>query len=198
MSACANRPRLLSWSCSVLVTGLALMSCRKGCHEDEAWKQQLFTEVRVGNLPSVDALLSAENCPNVVNKIGQTPLMIAATNGRYDVANRLLKYGVKVDAKDGNGYTALMFASEACDPRLVRLLVDAGAYVPMRNFAKKETSFDLAKQRADFWSQHGGDSGVSRDIEVRWELSHPGESSPLPKAACSEVSGLLGKHAAGG
>jgi ankyrin repeat protein len=177
---------------------LALISCRAktGCYADAAWKQQLFTEVRVGNLPSVEALLSSEHCPDVVDDNGHTPLMIAAANGHYEVAKLLLGYGVKIDAKEKIGYTSLMFASEACEPRLVRLLIDSGAYVPMRNYAR-ETSFDLAKQRADFWKRSSESTAVSGlNIAQRWESEQGG--GPPPKASCAEVSDLLEKHTTGG
>ena len=90
--------------CCVLAA-LPLISCSEQalCDADAAWQQQLYTEVRVGNLPSVEALLSSERCPEVVDKEAQTPLMIAAANGHYEVAKRLLDYGIKVDAKQQEG-----------------------------------------------------------------------------------------------
>jgi len=190
-------PHFLPRVCCVLAA-VTLISCseKARCDGDAAWQQQLYTEVRVGNLPSVEALLSSERCPEVIDEKGQTPLMIAAANGHYEVAKRLLDYGVKVDAKQKDGYTALMFASEWCYPQLVKLLIDSGAYVPMRSYAEK-TSFDLANERAEFWEQRGGSSAPSGlTIAQHWQLDQRG--GPPPKATCAEVSDMLERHGAGG
>jgi ankyrin repeat protein len=53
--------------------------------------------------------------------------MLASTNGRLEVVQMLLAKKAVVNAKDKNGRTALMLASQGGHEEVKKLLVKAGA-----------------------------------------------------------------------
>lgn len=56
-----------------------------------------------------------------------TPLMSAACMGWEQMASDLIKAGAKLDIVDENGDTALHYSAQFVQPRVMRLLLDAGA-----------------------------------------------------------------------
>ncbi|KAI5291721.1 hypothetical protein KEM54_001253 [Ascosphaera aggregata] len=59
----------------------------------------------------------------------QTPLLIAAKDGRPDIVSSLLKGGADVAALDKKGRTPLILATKSANQQTIRLLLDAGAPV---------------------------------------------------------------------
>lgn len=62
-----------------------------------------------------------------------TPLMVAAEKGNLTMAQALLQYGAKVDARNAGGLTALMIAAARNHDSLVTLLLKAGADPELRD-----------------------------------------------------------------
>jgi ankyrin repeat protein len=89
-------------------------------------KDPWFAALEVGNLQQVRQLIQTEDV-NRRSSYTQTPLMIAAGNGWESIASELIKAGAKLDEVDKNGDTALNFSAEFENPRITRLLLDAGA-----------------------------------------------------------------------
>jgi len=79
-----------------------------------------------GHLDIVRVLLAAKAQVNRENRQGETPLMLAARSGRVDVVAELLKAGAAVDAADYAGHTAVYHARVNRQPRVLRLLQEAG------------------------------------------------------------------------
>ncbi len=87
-----------------------------------------------------------------VNKPGWAPLHYAATSGHLAVMALLLEHHAFIDAESPNGTTPLMMAAQYGTPQAVRLLLDAGADVNMRNqlglsagdFARRASRPDIA------------------------------------------------------
>ncbi|MEZ5608783.1 MAG: ankyrin repeat domain-containing protein [Burkholderiaceae bacterium] len=79
-----------------------------------------------------------------VNKPGWTPLHYAATKGHLKMMDLLLEHYAFIDAQAPNGNTPLMMAAFYSTPEAVKLLIEAGADVNMRNSASK-TALDLAQ-----------------------------------------------------
>jgi len=61
------------------------------------------------------------------NVKGRTALMLAAFRGDTAAVINLLDAGADVNARDKDGRTALIFAKEATEPAVVRLLTAHGA-----------------------------------------------------------------------
>jgi len=68
-----------------------------------------------------------------VNKTGWTPLHYAATGGHEAIARLLLEHHAYVDAESPNQTTPLMMAAMYGNAATVKLLLDAGADMNMRN-----------------------------------------------------------------
>lgn len=108
----------------------------------------LHIVVRKRELDWVGFLLGKGADPNVGDSKGDTPLIIAASIGFEEAASALVRRGAKVDAINRGGVTALSMAVQQRHPRLVELLLKAGAdpdkpdrlsgYTP-RDYAKRDT-----------------------------------------------------------
>jgi uncharacterized protein len=68
-----------------------------------------------------------------VNKPGWAPLHYAATRGDLQIMELLLEHHAFIDAESPNGSTPLMMAAHYGTPAAVKLLLEAGADTAMRN-----------------------------------------------------------------
>ena len=89
-----------------------------------------------------------------VNKPGWTPLHYAATNGHLEIMNLLLENHAYIDAESPNKTTPLMMAAQYGTPSAVKLLLEAGADVTLRN--------ELGLNAIDF--AHRGKRGDSAEL----------------------------------
>lgn len=79
------------------------------------------------------------------------PLVVAALLGRQTVVDTLLAFGVDVNARCGNGETALHAAARGNWPTLVDRLIDAGACVDARDAMTGRRPLDVAVYT---WGRH--------------------------------------------
>ena len=103
---------------------------------------------RKRELDWVGFLLNKGADPNMADGKGDTPLTIAAEIGFEEAAAPLIGRGAKVDGTNRRGETALAVAVQQRQPRMVELLLRAGAnpdkgdrvtgYTP-RDYAKRDT-----------------------------------------------------------
>jgi hypothetical protein len=63
---------------------------------------------------------------NVVNSVDETPLMMAALNNQFDLAQVLIERGAEVNRK---GWTPLHYAATKGHIAMMRLLLDNSAYI---------------------------------------------------------------------
>jgi len=80
-----------------------------------------------------------------------TPLILAASVGNENaggIIQALLKHGAKIEARNGNGSTALIEAAERRHPEIVRILIDQGADVNAVS-AHGHTALFLAERHKD-------------------------------------------------
>jgi hypothetical protein len=93
----------------------------------------------------VKLLLSAGVSPNATNRYS-TPLTSAAYRGNSDlIALLLAQPGIKIDAADVDGYTALMWAADHGSLNIENMLIKAGADARPKN-SWGETASDLAEK----------------------------------------------------
>ncbi len=104
--------------------------------------------VRKRELDWVGFLLTRGADPNIADGKGDIPLTIAAEIGFEEGAAQLIRRGARIDGVNRRGETALAVAVQQRQPRLVELLLKAGAnpdkgdhvtgYSP-RDYAKRDT-----------------------------------------------------------
>lgn len=116
----------------------------KGYNGDTA----LLIVTRKRELDWVGFLLTRGADPNIGDSDGDTPLIVAAEIGFEEAANYMLSRGARVDLGNRKGETPLTRAVQQRHPRMVELLLRAGAnpdkpdhitgYTP-RDYAKRDT-----------------------------------------------------------
>jgi uncharacterized protein len=85
------------------------------------------------DLTMAKRLLDAGAVASTPNRVGATPMLMAALNGSADMIDLLLGAGVNIDSPlSSTGDTALMVASRTGIPEAVRVLLDNGAAVNAR------------------------------------------------------------------
>jgi ankyrin repeat protein len=84
-----------------------------------------------GNLPVVKALVQGRKAK--VDHIGWTPLHYASAKGQLEIAQYLLANGSAVDSMSPGNTTPLMMAVQSGNEQLVKLLLDKGADLQLKN-----------------------------------------------------------------
>ena len=103
---------------------------------------------------------------------GETPLMLAAPYGSPELLQLLMRAGANVNARDGRGMTPLMLAvaAENQDPRVVEMLLEAGAERGITSIAG-ETAFD--------WACKYGNPATLRLLDASRSCERPTPASRL-------------------
>lgn len=91
-------------------------------------------------------LLSKQAKPNVSDKKGVTPLMLASQLNWTDGAALLLKMGAEIDAANRSGETALIRAVQLRNTEMVKLLVKSGANPDKQDSVAGYSARDYATQ----------------------------------------------------
>jgi uncharacterized protein len=105
-----------------------------------------------GNLPVVKALVQGRNAR--LDHIGWTPLHYACSRGHLEVAQFLLANGAIVDSLSPGYTTPLMMAVQSGNEQLVKLLLDKGADIQLRN-TNGLTAIDIAVIYEKPWIAEG-------------------------------------------
>ncbi|KAI1885423.1 hypothetical protein AGOR_G00220000 [Albula goreensis] len=92
---------------------------------------ELRDAVKTGDYLAVKLALSSKEDYNLdqEDSSGMSLAMLAAAGGQDDILRLLIKKGVKVNARQKNGTTAVMHAAEKNFLTTVAILLEAGAYV---------------------------------------------------------------------
>ena len=108
----------------------------------------LVLTTRKRDLAWVSFLLRKGADPNMGDAKGDTPLIISSSLGFEEATTALLRHGAKVDGTNRRGETALSVAVQQRQPRIVEVLMKAGAnpdkgdhvtgFSP-RDYAKRDT-----------------------------------------------------------
>jgi len=123
------------------------------------------------DLPVVKALVLQRKA--MVNHIGWTPLHYACTKGHLEVAQFLIANGAIVDSPNLGDTTPLMMAVQSGNEQLVKLLLDKGADIQLRN-TNGLSAIDIADIYDKAW--------ISEGLRARWQKlykqPYPGPLKP--------------------
>ena len=114
---------------------------------------------RLGDEKAAHNLLECGVNPNARDKHSETPLHLAAANGRTIVASMLIERHADVNALDDMGWTPLVMAASYGKLGVVRLLLENGANIGSVGDSG-ETPLGVAimwnhRKTADFLRSHG-------------------------------------------
>ena len=93
----------------------------------------LHTAIGANDLDKALALLAAGADPDERDGDGRTPLMYAAVDDMFEVAEALLRAGADPNAHDGDAWCATHFAAQTPHLRMLELLLQYGAAVESQN-----------------------------------------------------------------
>ncbi len=82
---------------------------------------------------SLSALLESGGQIDQLDSDGRTPLMHAVIDRNHDLAVLLLKWKANPNIQEKGSWTALHFAAQECETRMVRLLLENGAEVDAKD-----------------------------------------------------------------
>jgi uncharacterized protein len=106
----------------------------------------LHLAVKKRTLNWVGYLLAHDADPNLADKNGDTPLIIAARLGFGEGVERLLRARALVDKPNRLGETPLIVATQLRQERIVRMLLEAGADPDRPDYAAGYSARDYARR----------------------------------------------------
>jgi ankyrin repeat protein len=104
-----------------------------------------------------------------INRKGWTPLHYAATRGHRDMMRLLLEHDAYIDSEAANGTTPLMMAAYAAPPLAVKLLLEEGADPTLVNDGNA-SALDLA-----ITAEHEQSAFYLRAFIEAWHIQNPSE-----------------------
>jgi ankyrin repeat protein len=151
----------------------------------------LHWAVRADQVEIAKLLLQSGADANAQNRLGVTPLYLAAVNGNPAMIAALVKAGADVNQVDKTGESILMTASRTGDAESVRVLLEAGANPSFAEAQLQLTPLMLAA--------HGGHHEIVRhllkhgaDLSARTRAG----TAPAPRLPCVDRTGC-GSHGVG-
>ena len=111
-----------------------------------------------GDLTLVKTLVLQKKA--MVNHIGWTPLHYACSKGNLEVAQFLVTNGALVDSLSPGNTTPLMMAVQSGNEQLIKLLLDKGADIQLRN-TNGLSAIDIADIYEKPW--------ISEGLRARWQ-----------------------------
>ncbi|MEN8176054.1 MAG: thioredoxin fold domain-containing protein [Pseudomonadota bacterium] len=126
-----------------------------------------------GNPEMVSLLLAAGATADVSDRLGRTPLHLAAKE-LTETSRLLIQAGADVDSRNAGGITPLMLAAGGDRREIVDLLLAAGARVDLKDYqgdsvvdwAQRGGNPDLARMLEGHLAAHAGDTGQARGEEI--------------------------------
>ena len=117
--------------------------------------------------------------PNLADRKGVTPLMLATQLGFVEGAARLIKNKASVDGTNRSGETPLIRAVQLRNPEMVRLLLKSGA-----NPDKRDAVAGLSAR--EYAAQDGRNSAILAIIERGGQTEEPKKSGELDFSGIAE------------
>lgn len=99
----------------------------------EAPDMDIYAAVFMGNIKAVRQHIKAGSDLNKKDQYGSSPLTIAATFGKTDVAKALIEAGADLNTRSNDGSTPLHTAAFFCRTQIVIALLEKGADKTLKN-----------------------------------------------------------------
>ena len=93
----------------------------------------LFDLIKNGKIDLVKKKIESGADVNIKDNDGNSPLILASSEGCIEIVKLLIDHGVGVDVKNNNGDTSLYWAAEKGHSEIVKLLLEHGADVNAKN-----------------------------------------------------------------
>ncbi len=124
------------------VPGSTVVNAREGDSGDTA----LHIVIRRSDVPWLGFLLQGGADPNLRDRAGNTPLLLATINNFTEGVRILLLVQARVDLKNNSGETPLIKAVQARNVTVAKMLLDAGADPDIADNAAGYSARDYAMQ----------------------------------------------------
>jgi len=121
----------------------------------------IHTAAFMGNIKAIEQHISAGSDLNVKDQYGSTPLIIATTFGKTEVAKALINGGADLSIAGNDGSTPLHTAAFFCRVEIVKALLAKGAN---KNIKNSYGSTPLASVSAPFDQVKGIYDQISKDL----------------------------------
>lgn len=130
---------------------------------DKNYRNTLKTAIENADLKAVQKIIGEQEVPvDVKLNDSDTPLIVAAVKGQYQIAEYLIQKGANVDYRNSNKNTVLMLAGYYGHARIVKLLLKNGANISAVgggsrtaiNWAHENNQHDIVKLLKKVW-EHG-------------------------------------------
>jgi ankyrin repeat protein len=112
---------------------LAALALACACARAQTPAEALFRSIENGDFDEFSRLLDTGIELSTNNKLGETPLYVAAEKGRLEMAKRLIAKGADAKARTPNGETVLHAAAMIESMALMTMLIEAGAEKDLAN-----------------------------------------------------------------
>lgn len=138
----------------------------------------IFTSALFGNLEAINDHIRAGTDLDQKDEYGSTPLIIATTFGKNDVAIALINGGADLNLKSDEGSTPLHTAAFFCRTEVVNALLGKGADKTLKNaygstpYESVAVSFEVVKPVYEQISKDLGPLGLKLDFN-RIEKTRP-------------------------
>ena len=126
-----------------------------------------------GEMPTVKALILKNKAQ--IDHIGWTPLHYACAKGHLEVASFLIANGANVNSLSLGGTTPLMMAVQSGNELLVKLLLDKGADLKLRN-AEGISAIDIA----DIYNKPAISDGLRSRWQKLYKQAYTSAVKPVP------------------
>lgn len=139
---------------------------------------ELYAAVFMGNMNALKEHIAYGTDLNTKDAYGSTPLNIASTFGKTDIALLLIESGADINAPNADGGTALHTAAFFCRTEIVKALLEAGVDKNIRNqyqstaYESVSANWEDVKPIYEQFAKDLGPLGLRLDLE-RIEKTRP-------------------------
>jgi ankyrin repeat protein len=144
---------------------IAALALACACAHAQTPAEALFRSIENGDFDEFSRLVDTGIDLSATNRLGETPLYVAAEKGHPEMAKRLIAKGADAKARTPNGETVLHAAAMIESMALMTMLIEAGAEKDLAN-RDGETPLHWAALTGTFLAVKAlADAGADLDVQ---------------------------------